>query len=150
MSGGRIIIGRKDKVDFPDLGLFDVEAKIDTGAYTSAIHCQNVEVVGSARERRVRFCLLDSSHPSYCDKTLSLPIHAERRVKNSFGESEERFIIKTRILIFDRLIEAEFSLGDRSRMEFPVLIGRKLLYNRFIVDVAEYDLSYNRKQESGK
>src|ERR1700758_1346528 len=124
-------IGRKDRIDFPQLRLNDIDAKIDTGAYTSAIHCHSIKVIDKDGEQRVRFNLLDPSHPSYNNKTFTLPIYKRRKIKNSFGQVEERYIIKTKILLFSELFDIELSLTDRSKMEYPVLLGRKVLRNRF-------------------
>lgn len=140
------IIGRRDKVDLPLLALYDIDAKIDTGAYTSAIHCHNIEVSqGAGSMKLVKFNLLDPSHPAYNEREFILPVYAQRRVKNSFGQHEERIIIKTDILIFGMTFDAEFSLTDRSEMRYPLLLGRKLIQNRFVVDVALYNLSFKEK-----
>lgn len=138
-------IGRKDRVDFPELRLYDIDAKIDTGAYTSAIHCHSIKVIDKDGEQRVRFNLLDPSHPSYNNKKFTLPIYRRRRIKNSFGQVEERYIIKTKILLFGKLFDIELSLTDRSKMEYPVLLGRKVLRSRFLVSVAQTNLSYKQK-----
>lgn len=140
-----IIIGRKDKADFPELGLYDIDAKVDTGAYTSAIHCHDIMEVDEVGISKVRFRLLDPSRPSYNNMELIQSIYAKREIKNSFGQVEERYIIKTKVLLFDRLFDIELSLTDRSRMLYPVLLGRKLLFNHFIVDIRQTDLSYNQK-----
>jgi hypothetical protein len=141
----KVTIGRKDKVDFPELHLYDIDAKVDTGAYTSCIHCYNIKVINKDGGEKIRFSLLDPLHPSYNHKKLTLPIHAKRKIKNSSGQVEERYIIKTPILLFGDFFDIELSLTDRSTMEYPVLLGRKLLFNRFIVDVMRADLSYKQK-----
>jgi hypothetical protein len=143
-------IGRKDRVDFPQLRLYDIDAKIDTGAYTSAIHCHSIKVIDKGGEQRVRFSLLDPSHPSYNNKKFTLPIYRKRRIKNSFGQVEERYIIKTKILLFGELSNIELSLTDRSKMEYPVLLGRKVLHNRFLVNVTQTNLSYKQKIKEAK
>lgn len=71
----------------------------------------------------------------------------ERTIKNSFGARESRFVIKTRIQLFGRKFKTEFTLSDRGKMTYPVLLGRRALYDRFIVDVTETDLSYKEKME---
>jgi hypothetical protein len=140
-----IIIGRKDKVDFPLLDLYDIDAKVDTGAHTSCIHCCDIKIIDEARGRKISFDLLDPLHPYYNNKKLTLPIYAKRKIKNSFGQVEERYIIKTQVLLFGEVLDIELSLTDRSKMEYPVLLGRKLLFNRFLVDVRQIDLSYKQK-----
>ena len=144
------IIGRKDKVDFPKLKLFDIDAKIDTGAYTTSIHCHNVKTKKAGSKEYVIFDLLDPSHSDYNNKKFKLPVHNIKKVKNSFGQSEKRFIVKTDIVIFGEKIEIEMSLSDRTKMQYPVLIGRKLLNKRYIVDVSKYNLSYKLKKRSKK
>lgn len=141
----KLIIGRKDKVDFPELGLYNITAKIDTGAYTSAIHCHDIRIVRKGKRRLVSFRLLDPSHSTYDGTPLKHELLALRRIKNSSGQVEERCIVRTVIIIFGRNYEIELSLTDRSRMECPVLLGRKLLRKRFIVDVGMVNLSYKNK-----
>src|SRR3990172_11505456 len=101
LKSSMIIIGRKDKADFPELGLYDIDAKVDTGAYTSAIYCQDIMEVDEVGKSKVRFRLLDPSRPSYNNREFTHPIYAKREIKNSFGQVEERYIIKTKILLFD-------------------------------------------------
>lgn len=146
----KIVIGRKDRIDFPKLKLFNIDAKIDTGAYTTAIHCNNVETKTAGSKKYVVFQLLDPSHPDYNHKEIKLPLHKLKRVKNSFGHSEKRFIVKTDVIIFGERFEIEMSLSDRTKMQYPVLIGRKLLQNKFIVDVSKVNLSYKRKKKEEK
>lgn len=142
-------IGRIDRADFPDLGLQDIEIKIDTGAYTGAIHCHNIAIVRHEGVRMVRFNLLDPSHPHYDEQEFALPVHRVKRVKSSSGQTQNRIFIRTRILLFGELLPLELSLTDRSDMKYPVLLGRKLLKGRFVVDVARSNLSYRQKRKSG-
>lgn len=146
----KILIGRKDKVDFPKLGLFDIDSKIDTGAYTSAIHCRNIKLVKGLKsgQKKVRFNLLDPSYPNHNEKLFRIPLHAKRKIKNSSGQTEQRYIIKTTAVIFNKEFEVELSLTDRSKMECPVLLGRSLLKKGFIVDVNKYNLSYKNKEST--
>ena len=139
----RQLIGMTDLVDFPDLGMFDVPAKVDTGAYTSALNCKKVSIVRVGEQTKLSFWLIDKTgkpaRKFYSDE------FSQRTVRNSFGVSEKRYVIKTRIVLFGRTIKAEFTLADRERLKNPVLLGRKLLRNRFIVDVSQTNLSYQLK-----
>jgi hypothetical protein len=137
------ILGRSDRVDLPGLGLENIHAKIDTGAYTCSLHCSNAEVVNGILE----FVLLDEEHPEFTGMKFKFKKFTQREIKNSFGEAEMRFIIKTSIKIFDRRIKAEFSLSDRDKLRFPVLLGRKILRNRWLIDVTKKDLSYEQRQK---
>lgn len=136
------ILGRSDRVDLPKLGLFDIHAKVDTGAYTCSLHCSTVEVVNG----RLFFVLLDEEHPEFTGMKFSFKKFDRREIKNSFGEAEMRYVIKTTIRIHGRLIRAEFSLSNRGSLKFPILLGRKILRNRFLIDVTKKDLSYLAKQ----
>lgn len=143
MPKPKLLIGMTDIVDFPDLGLFDLQAKIDTGAFTSALHCKKVKLVRVGLQTKLSFLVIDKTgQPArkfYSDD------FSERMIRNSFGVSEKRYVIKTRIILFGRTIKAEFTLADRGRLKNPVLLGRKLLRNRFIVDVSQTNLSYQLK-----
>ena len=132
-SPTKLTIGRREIIDFPELGLFSIEAKIDTGALTSVLHCHDI------RENNgiLYFKLLDPSHPEYNEKEQRSTEYSQKEIKNSFGEVENRYIIKTIIHIGNKRIKALISLTDRGTMRYPVLIGRRFLKNRFVVDVSQ-------------
>lgn len=127
----KVLIGRREIVDFPELKLFGIEAKVDTGAYTTALHCHDIREENGV----LYFKLLDPTHPDYSEKELSFRDYTQKEIKNSFGETEKRFIIKTVVKIGRKRIKSLISLTDRGTMRYPVLIGRKLLKNKFVVDV---------------
>ena len=141
----RKIIGRREIVNFPDLGLFNIEAKIDTGAYTSSIHCKEVKLYKKNDVDFVSFQLLDPAHPLFDNKSIEWPLYKTKLVKNSFGQVEQRFVFKTKISFFDELYDIELSLADRSMMDYPLLLGRKVLKNKFVVDVSK--IHYAAKQK---
>ena len=124
------IIGRRETVDFPQLGLSGISAKIDTGAYSSTLHCRDIQVSGGP-EKILIFKVLGSP-----EKEIRFKEFSQKKIKNSFGEAEKRFVIKTQIKIAGRLIKSIISLTDRGKMKYPVLIGRRILKNKFIVDVS--------------
>ena len=140
------ILGRYDRVDLPLLGLNDIHAKIDTGAYTCSLHCHKAAVVGGILE----FILLDEEHPEFTGMKFMFREFEERDIKNSFGEVEKRFIIVTSIRIFGEEIVTEFSLSNRGSLKFPILIGRKILRDRFLIDVKLRNLSYREKRHQKK
>jgi hypothetical protein len=146
----KLTIGRKDKADFPELKLTNISCKIDTGAYTSTIHSHDIKEIIIDGEKYIEFQLLDPSHPKYRDEKLKTKNFTKKNIKNSFGITEERFVIKTIIKIFENEYPIELSLSERSDMKNPILIGRTLLNNRFIVDTDQYNLSYKLKQQKRK
>lgn len=144
------IIGRKDKADFPELKLENIAVKIDTGAYTSSIHCEQITEEKNNGEWTIRFRLLDESHPAYNNKEFFFTRYRQKRIKNSFGVSEKRFVIETSIKLFENLYKIDLTLSERGEMKYPVLIGRKLLNRKFIVDTQKTNLSYRYKKQQLK
>jgi hypothetical protein len=142
------ILGRSDRVHLPGLGLFNIHAKIDTGAFTCSLHCSRAEVI----DGQLEFVLLDDEHPEFTGMKFVFKEFTEREIKNSFGVAEKRFVINTTVKIFDEEILAEFSLSDRDALRFPILLGRKILRDRFLIDVTKKNLSYrsNRVRKNKK
>lgn len=135
------ILGRYDRVDLPELGIRNIHAKIDTGAYTCSLHCHRAEVV----DGHLQFILLDEEHPEFTGMKFTFKEFEKKDIKNSFGEMERRFVIVTTICLFGEDITAEFSLSNRGSLKFPILIGRKILRDRFLIDVKKKNLSYKAK-----
>ena len=136
------ILGRYDRVDLPELGLTNIHAKVDTGAYTSSLHCHEAHVVGDTLE----VILLDEEHPEFTGMKFAFHQFEERDIRNSFGEVERRFVIITTLRIYHEEITTEFSLSNRGSLKFPILIGRKILRNRFLIDITKKNLSYKEKR----
>lgn len=149
MKTPKRIIGRSDVADFPDLNLLAVPVKVDTGAYTSALHTHDVR-----EERlpdgttRVVFRLLDPAHPLYSDVDYFTADYERTTVRSSNGVAEERFVIRTAIVLFGRAHRIRLSLSARGEMRFPVLLGRKFLKGRFVVDPSATDLSYAARTDA--
>ena len=134
-------IGRLDKADFPSLDLFDIDIKIDTGAYTSSIHCHKVKVVNDEL-----MCLFyDEGHPHYNGKEIKFKEFSTTKIKSSNGMVQNRYKVKTVIILFEKEYSIHLTLSTRDDMKYPVLIGRKFLSKKFIVDVNQKNVSYNQK-----
>ncbi len=145
----KIVIGRKDLVDLPDLRLFDVQAKIDTGAYTSAIHCTRIKEMVEDGRRYITFHVPHARVEGQRDPVFRTAQFSLKNIRSSTGHLERRYVIVTHLQLFGKLYQTEFSLSDRSQMRNPILLGRKLLTRRFVVDVARKDLSYRHKTTMG-
>jgi hypothetical protein len=139
-------IGRVDKADFPELSLIEIDVKIDSGAYTSSIHCSNIEETTEDNENYIKFKLLDPEHSFYNNKEFSTKNYTSKLVKSSNGISEKRFLIETEIFIFNESIPIHLTLSERKDMKFPVLLGRKFLNKKFIIDTAKKNLSHKLKK----
>lgn len=141
----KIIIGRIEQVNLPEWDFYNLEAKIDTGAFTSSLHCHHLEPFTKNNRDWIRFYLLDPEHISYNDKMLEMPISDQREVKSSNGVSELRYFVNTNIELFGKKYVIELSLADRSAMKYPLLIGRKFLKKGpFMVDITQKNLSYKK------
>lgn len=134
------VIGRNDIIDLPQLGLYDLPAKVDTGAYTSALNYKNWEI--KDHELVITFEVEKGK-----SRTFSTRDYSQKVIRNSFGQAEKRYIIKTDVEIFGEIYPTEFSLSKRKALRFPVLLGRKFLKDHFMVDVNRYKLSYKKKLE---
>ncbi|CAN5206888.1 hypothetical protein BH23BAC2_BH23BAC2_13300 [soil metagenome] len=133
------VIGRFDKADFPLLNLENISIKIDTGAYTSSIHCENIQEIDDA----LHCTFLDEEHPLYNGKEFIFNDYDIVFVRSSNGIIQKRFQVQSTIKLFNKIFKISLSLSDRQEMRYPVLIGRKFLTKKFIVDTERTDVSYN-------
>lgn len=137
------IIGRIDKVDFPSLDLFEIDVKIDTGAYTSSIHCHKFY----EEDGWLKCLFYDKGHPNYNGKKIIFKNFTTTKVKSSNGMVQLRYKVKTSVIVFNKKYSINLTLNDRDDMKYPILIGRKFLLKKFMVDVDLKDLSFNRKKQ---
>ncbi len=131
------IIGRVEKIDFPNLSLFNLDAKIDTGAYTSSIHCHKITFFEKNNNGWVRFFVLDPHHPEYEEIQHECRVHKIKNVRSSNGLTEKRVIIRQKVFFCGKSAMIQLSLADRSEMRYPVLIGRRFISTKFLVDVSK-------------
>lgn len=145
VSLNKIVIGRKDIADFEKLNLFAIVVKIDSGAYTSSFHCHKIEKIEKNGIEMIKCNFLDPGHEQYHEKEFCFENFTTRKVKSSNGVVEERFSIFTEIRIFNTTFPIELTLTERPDMKHPVLLGRKFLSKRFLIDTSRKNLSYNGK-----
>jgi hypothetical protein len=128
----KIIIGQVGEVIFPELGAGATNARIDTGAQTSAIWVSSV----SETDDGLAVVFFDESSELYNGKAVIIKEYADTVVISSNGSSERRYKIRLLCVVAGRRIRGWFTLADRSRQKYPVLLGRNILKGKFIVDVA--------------
>ena len=125
-----MVVGWRELVSLPELGLAGIPAKIDTGARTSSLHGQVLEDFVRDGERFVRFAVDWDGTRHFCEA-----VHVDLRgITSSNGDQQTRFVIKSPLTIGNLTFRAEISLADRSQMQFPMLIGRTALRRRMVVD----------------
>ncbi|MBE9062598.1 RimK/LysX family protein [cf. Phormidesmis sp. LEGE 11477] len=128
------IVGWRERVALPDLGITSVKVKIDTGARSSALHAFDIEYFKKDNIDYVRFKV----HPSQRDKDKIIPAEARlldiRPVRNSGGRSESRPVIETTVTLNQQSWPIELTLTNRDVMGFRMLLGRQALRQKFLVD----------------
>ena len=139
------IIGTTDCIDFMDAEIENLPCKIDTGAAISAIHADRIQIIEKNGVDFLAFKLLDKKHPKFNNIEILTSDFTEKRIKNSFGEAENRFQVKLKIRVFDKVYNSSFTLTNRKQMAYPVLLGKKFLKGKFLVDVSQFNLSLKAK-----
>lgn len=126
------VLGRVESITFLEDDIENLPAKVDTGAYRSSVWATHIREEAGV----LYFRLLGPSSPYYTGIEHSTTEFKIVEVENSFGHKQHRYSIFLRISIGGRTIRSNFTLANRRTKTYPVLIGRKLLKNRFVVDVA--------------
>lgn len=135
-AGGRLnlpIVGGVEFVEISPPG-FKYEARIDTGAESSSIHAENIQLIERDGKRVVRFSLLNPK----TSELFELERRLQRKVliKQQQGEGERRYVVKLWVSLGDIKERIDVSLTDRSGFQYPLLVGRNLLTDTAIVDVS--------------
>jgi len=132
----KVIIGRAEELSLVDYGISKVPAKTDTGAYRSAIHASNIKLDPATNE--LSFDLL-GGHPMFGSVATKMTTNDYRIVEitSSFGHEEKRYEVKLKVKLGPKVFLASFSLADRSKKIYPILLGRKMLNGRFLIDTHE-------------
>ena len=130
----RPVIGWREWVDLPDLGVARIKAKIDTGARTSTLHAWNIEIVEGANGPRVRFDLHPVQRNNKTVVRCEAPLADVREIRNSGGHVERRYIIRTMLQLGAKHWPIDISLTNRDEMGFRMLLGRAAVRRRAIID----------------
>lgn len=130
------IIGCIESCTLPDLGIVDMNVRVDTGAKTSSLHVDNLQKYVEDGVTLVQFDLHPDSHNVSHIVTCKAKVADIRKVKSSNGGSEQRYVIKTPILLGKHHWEIEITLTNRADMNYLMLLGREGLGDFFLVDPA--------------
>ena len=128
------VIGWKEWIGLPDLGIPAIKAKVDTGARTSALHTFSLEEFENRGRPMVRFGIHPLQRRRDVVRFCEAPVLERRRVKDSGGHSEKRYVIQTTAAVGSIIWPIEITLTDRDAMLFRMLLGRKALEDRFLVN----------------
>jgi len=128
------IVGKKELISIVDLDLYNLDAKVDTGADSNALHCDDIYIDD---DDYVHFTLLDEVHEAYHGRKMKMPIHKIKKVRSSNGELQTRPSIEVTVEFFGKKYKTVISLTNRADMKYPMLIGRKFLSGKFLVDVSQ-------------
>lgn len=147
-SPNRLIVGWKEEVGLPDLGVRKLVAKTDTGADVSAIHVENLRhETGPDGDEAVFDVVLSRKNPA---KRVAVrhPITRTAVVRSSNGQSQERIVITTTLRLGNERFPIELNLVSRPRMRYRMLLGRRALEGRALVDT-ELVFNLGRKPRKG-
>jgi hypothetical protein len=127
-------IGWREWVALPDLGLPAIKAKIDTGARTSALHAFLIEPYQEAGIEMLRFLIHPIQRNQEFQVECRCPVYDVREVTDSGGHREMRYVIQSNVTIGNGHWPIELTLTNRDTMSFRMLLGRKAMEERFLVN----------------
>lgn len=130
----KMIIGSIENCNLPDFGIFNLQARIDTGAKTSSLHVDNLSRHNKEGKPWVKFDLHPNIHNVEEVVECHAPLQDLRRIKSSNGTSEERYVIKTKIELGNESWLIDITLTNRSDMSYLMLFGREGMGSRVLVD----------------
>ena len=144
MKSGKIIIGWREWLALPELGIQAIKAKVDTGARTSALHHFGLEPFEKDGILKVKFGV----HPLQRRKDIEVACVADvvdrRRITSSDGQSEKRYVIRTAVALGEIKWPIELTLTNRKSMRFRMLLGRAAINRFLLVDPAKSYLTGRR------
>ena len=147
------VIGWREWVGLPDLGIKAIKAKVDTGARSSSLHAFDVQELSRDGVTWVRFQIHPVQRSRDRAVTAEVPVFAFRSVRSSSGKAAIRPVIITNVLVLGVTWPIELTLANRDEMGFRMLLGREACRQRFLVDAGK---SYyggrpkRKKKKTGK
>lgn len=128
------LLGWREWVALPDLGIAHIKAKIDTGARSSALHVESLEPYQIKGENWLMFTVQPLQKQADLLIECHAPVKDRRVVTNSGGHKQKRYVIETQLRFGQQLITAEITLTNRDTMRFRMLLGRTAMNGHFLID----------------
>jgi len=130
------IIGWREHIDLPELGIFALNAKIDTGARTSALHVTKVNPFQGpdGSEWLELHIPIPNSKGNMQDMVCEMPSGGTRHIKSSSGHLEERYVLTSKLVLGTFEKNVEITLTNRMSMRYDMLIGRTALRNHVLIN----------------
>jgi hypothetical protein len=130
----KLAMGWREWIEFPDLGIKRVKAKVDTGARSSSLHAEEIELFETRGQMSVRFVVLPLQRSRLKAVSCQALLHDERYIKSSNGSRELRPVIRTAVSWGGETWEVDLTLTARDLMGFRMLLGREAIRRRYLVD----------------
>jgi hypothetical protein len=127
-------IGWREWIGFPDWGVAHIKVKVDTGARTSSLHADDIQLYQLGDVTMVRFVVHPWQASSEDLVPVEMPVHSMREVRSSSGQAERRPVVVTTMKVAGRILKAELTLTNRDLMGFRMLLGREALRGRFTIN----------------
>jgi hypothetical protein len=140
-STDKIIIGRLESIALPELGIEELQVKIDTGAKTSSLHVDNIVKYMEKGKLSVKFDIHPDIHNVERLISCKAVVSDIRKIKSSNGVAEQRYVIKTPMRLGNETWPIEITLTDRADMNYLMLFGREAIGNRLLVDTSQVFLT---------
>jgi hypothetical protein len=134
VSTEKLVLGWREWLGFPELGIVQIKAKVDTGARTSCLHAFLVEPFEREGAPWVRFAIHPQQRDTVEEIWCEAPIKDQRTVRDSGGHEEQRYVIETLVTIGSEQHRIEVTLTDRDSMKFRFLLGRTAIQRHYVVD----------------
>jgi hypothetical protein len=132
-----LILGALENCDLPELDVYNIQVRVDTGAATSSLHVDNIEEFTEDGKRWVRFDIHPDIHNVDTTVHKVLPLKGRKVVKSSTANTEKRVVIKTLLRLGDDEWPIKLTLTDRSLMKNLMLLGREAMNGRVLVNPGE-------------
>ncbi|WP_268877930.1 ATP-dependent zinc protease family protein [Algihabitans albus] len=146
----KTVVGWREWVAMPELGIEKIKAKIDTGARTSALHAFRIEQFQRGGRRLLRFRVHPLQRLRDPEVLCEAVLIDERVVVSSNGEKEHRYVVETSLKVGGEEWPIEMTLTNRDQMSFRMLLGRQALRQHLLVDPGRSFTLTSGKQRSGK